>query len=850
MKVYCQFALSIVLLFCTASAFSQIKLSGKITNLEGNPVPNVNVMIRESGREKIYSFTSSDKAGIYTINFEGDKKDKKIIFKILGYDEELFDLSGVSFPLNVVLTETNNVLTEIVIKPQAIRVKKDTTEYMVSAFSDGTEWAIEDVLKKMPGIEVSDNGNISFKGKAIEKIMLDDTDLFDKNYKLVSRNVQAKFIDKVQAIENYHENRLLKHAESSDKIILNLSLREDLNIRRPIGTINAAGGYEDKYSLHTNFFSMNKKLKLYDILDLNNSELSSSFSVENNTNTLYEEFDSYADAEVVNGYFDQLSNKGIKRAETKQEFNSLNFVYQPEKKLQLTGNLLFNKNRETFTDHERTIFYPDSLLIDKTSAITRKLQTVYGSVKLKYDIKENIMLNYQGKYNTDKKPMLNTLLIPEAYLYNTMRRNEFMTHNLDLTMALEDSSALVFNASAFSNWNSQHFDYYSIEDSIIEIVQRMEATTFQYNASVKYYNKNGNRFFYILQAIFSLNDQNVNNMASLKDASALLNVDLTYKLSKSEFSFKSGMGYRNQTLSSSDQQFHADKRFEFSPHLSYLLSLNPHQFSIFGSYTQGKYSLLNYIDYFTDYRGSQIGSNVYDYGSNIAYGATYNYFAPMENQTFFVLSYCRSINKNSYANKTEITPAMNYSSLIPGQNFDTQIIFSSFRKYIDALRHGINWNNSLYYSKYSNAINSDILRKNKSLSTNSRFSIKSVLDLPVSYVLGVDFKYSAYKTDLSPQNHTINYTLFQELLYKPNRQWRIKLYFDEYFLGKDKQFYLFIRPDITYSFKKYKLSVGINTYNILNTSRIVDYQISDYYSIENDYSIVPGQYLLNVQFQF
>jgi hypothetical protein len=240
---------------------------------------------------------------------------------------------------------------------------------------------------------------------------------------------------------------------------------------------------------------------------------------------------------------------------------------------------------------------------------------------------------------------------------------------------------------------------------------------------------------------------------------------------------------------------------------------------------------------------------VYEYGANIAYGASYLYFKPM-NQTFFLLSYFRSINKNSYANRTEITPVMNYSSLIPGQNRENQMVIVNFKKYIDELRHGINLNNSLYYTKYFNAVNSDVLRRNKSLSTNSRFSIKSVFDLPINYTVGVNFRYSAYKTDLLAQNHTFNYSFFQDLLYKPNRQWRIKLYFDEYFLGKNKQFYLFVRPDITYSFKKYKLLMGINAYNILNNSRISDYQISDYYSMENDYSIAPQQYLLSVRFQF
>ena len=64
------------------------------------------------------------------------------------------------------------------------------------------------------------------------------------------------------------------------------------------------------------------------------------------------------------------------------------------------------------------------------------------------------------------------------------------------------------------------------------------------------------------------------------------------------------------------------------------------------------------------------------------------------------------------------------------------------------------------------------------------------------------------------------------------------------------KFYLFIRPDITYSLKKHKLSIGVNAYNILNHKQIANYQINDYYSTEEYYSIVPSQYLVNIQFQF
>ena len=860
MSTYLRPIISFVLFLWTINLFSQTVWSGKITNTEGMVLPNVHVMIRDAGNEKIYAFTASSKDGSYTLNYTGERNNKKIVFRLLGYDEEMVDLPAVSFPFNVVLIPTDHVLNEITIKPQAIRIKKDTTEYLVSAFSDGTEQSIEEVLKKMPGIEVSETGAISFKGKQIEKILLDDTDLFDRNYTIASKNIPPDFISTVQAIEKYHNNRLLKNAENSEKVILNFNVREDLKIQRPVGQAYTSGGYKNRYSIQPNMLSLSKKLKLSDALNVNNTGLSSPFSLENHLSTLYENFDTYADAAVVSTPFVSDDDGNMNRAETRQLFNSLNFGYQPVNQLEITGNVLFDQTRKSSMDHTEIWYFPDSLLIENTSHVRTKLQTFYGMIRVKYDIKENMSLIYSGRYNRYDNPATNELFIPEARLYNISGCNQFFMNDLDLTIALRDSSALVFKAAALSNQSSQRFYYSMLENAVTEIDQTAQATTFQYHTSVKYYKKKHKAFFYTLQASLNRNNQdmNINSMhqnepdktsASLDDVSFLVDADMTYKKGISTFLFQSGIGYRNQMLTRPDITGKNDRRFEFSPRLSYQIKLERHELSLSGNYTQGRFSLLNYLDRFTGYRGRQSGAEVYTYGSTISYGVFYTYSSPFL-QPFFRLGYTNAISKNVYATQTHIGSIMNYSSLIQGNDIKTQLLFTNFKTYMDEIRHGIDFNSSLYVSEYSNAVNSDVLRSNKMLSSTSRFSIKSVYDTPFNYVLGVRFSYSSVQTNLLPQYHTINYSFFQDFLYKPSKRLKMKISVDEYFLGKDRDFYLFIRPDITYLFPKQRLIIGMNAYNILNNTRITDYQIRDFYSSEAYYSIVPAQYLLNVQFQF
>ncbi|MDR1610722.1 MAG: hypothetical protein LBS08_04345, partial [Candidatus Symbiothrix sp.] len=323
MKLCIKIALSFLFFLYAVIVFSQTTFSGKIVDVENRALTNVNVLVQSAIDGKIYAFSSSDKEGVFFIKYEGEKWDKNLVFKLLGFKDKAFSLLNTSSPLQVQMAVSDHVLQEVVIKSKPIMQKKDTTEYLLSAFSDGTEQTIEEVLKKLPGISVDDNGNISFKGKAIEKITLDNADLFDKNYKLASKNIPANYIGKIQAIERYHENKLLKNAEQSDKVILNLDFREDMKMSRPFGQASLGGGFAEKYELDNKLFSMNKKLKLFDIFSFNNSEISAPFSSIENQNSMYQDFENYSNTQVISDLSDFVS-QDFKRADTKRIFNSLN----------------------------------------------------------------------------------------------------------------------------------------------------------------------------------------------------------------------------------------------------------------------------------------------------------------------------------------------------------------------------------------------------------------------------------------------------------------------------------------------------------------------------------------------
>ncbi len=848
----------------TLPVFSQqIEIKGKITNEKNEKLVHANVLL-VGENEKIMTYAFSNNEGFYKLSINKNVDTYSILFKSLGYLDKKIPLQGKDLSnLNVVLQDNPISLNEVVVvAKQPIRVKNDTTEYSVASFSDEFDRSIEDVLKKMPGIKVEEDGTILFKGKQIEKILLDDTDLFDKKYKLASKNVPAKVVDKVQAIEHYHENKLLKNVEYSDKIILNLTLSDEVSTRSVFGDVSLGGGYEDRYEAKANLFTMNKKLKLYNMTDLNNAAFKTSFSSDENIRMLGSEFDSHADSRVVNHYLSPYNEYAINKAEDKKGFNSLNFNYKPNDKLQLMANLLFNKDQISVFEQEKKFYYDDSLSVVTSSAVTQVPKTFFSKIKLNYKIKDHVQLDYDGVYDWDVNNITNNMLTPESYKHYVSEKNYFLNNKANLTVALKDSAALTFNASLLYNRNNQQFDYLRNFDFFQVIGQGLRANTTEYNASVKYYKKITNSFYYTLMTDIRFNDQdlfsntlyqeekNSQNCIGMDYLSTSFNLNLTYSKSISKILLDAKIGYKKQSLSGLDLFSYDNERLEFFPKLAYFITLGKHRFSVFGSYSAGNLSIDDYLkEIFTDYRDENLGADRYGIRNTFSFGGTYLYFSPYS-QDFFYFSCTDVRSQNVFASKIDITSTINYTSKLLGYDNNMQLYILSLKKYVDPIRHGIQFENSITSMEYCNAVNSGEIRKNKSLSSASRLSLKSVFDFPLNYTLGALFNFYRFKTDGLPESKASNFSFFQDLTIKAVKKLKIKISFEEYILGKEKKVYFFANSTLSYSLNKPNLGISLMAYNIFNNRYVRDYTVRDYYSDESLLRIRPAQCLLTVGYHF
>jgi|GEM_PF-2257209 len=263
---------AIILLGFSLHLQAQIKVTGVVQNQEKIPLTSINIIAYQlvSTDTLIADYTMSNSQGQFKLILA--TRDTFLIKpKALGYAESFL----LVLPTDSLVKHTFTLspqpiqLREVVVKSPPIRANSDTTTFKVKAFLDGTERNVEDLLKKLPGIKVDDNGKITAFGKSIDKVMIEGEDLFSKNYQIITKSLAAQTLEKVEVIDRYSENPLLKGIEKSNKVVLNLGVRSDLKVR-PFGNGGGSVGHKNRYSANAVALTLLGKLKAGLVGNLNN----------------------------------------------------------------------------------------------------------------------------------------------------------------------------------------------------------------------------------------------------------------------------------------------------------------------------------------------------------------------------------------------------------------------------------------------------------------------------------------------------------------------------------------------------------------------------------------------------
>ncbi|HKK77407.1 MAG TPA: hypothetical protein VJ953_20175 [Saprospiraceae bacterium] len=248
---------------------------GIIRDSTGQVISDCYLLVLDVEDNRIIDYAVPNAVGEYQVAIPLDTSRRiSIRCQGLAYETQTKDIdwepSTSRYEVNFQLRLRKRELEEVVIVAEriAIKVNNDTVVYDVSQFRGVEDRKIINVLKNMPGITVDErSGMISYKGKPVETILLDGDDLFGDNYTVGARNISSDIVDKVEAIEDYHENKLKKGLKRSEKVALNLKFKEDkIKLSGEVGAALGLGHFMS----NVNAISLSKRYKGFGVFQVNN----------------------------------------------------------------------------------------------------------------------------------------------------------------------------------------------------------------------------------------------------------------------------------------------------------------------------------------------------------------------------------------------------------------------------------------------------------------------------------------------------------------------------------------------------------------------------------------------------
>ena len=259
----------LIFMLSSVAALAQKQVKGKIKDTKGTPIASVNINLKDK-EGNILSFTRTNDKGEYTLSFTEENKDLTLEATIIGFQKKIIQVADLSKSYDLSLVETEINLKTVVVKNRPVLTSNgDTLNYKTSDFADKQDRTIGDVLKKMPGIVVDENGKVTYNGKSISNLYLDKDNLLDDKYNIATKSIPHGAVEKVQVIQNDQPIKMLRKNNMSDDVALNLVIKDDAKLKM-MGDIKAGLGTPDRFDGNINAMMFKKQLKFINNLKGNN----------------------------------------------------------------------------------------------------------------------------------------------------------------------------------------------------------------------------------------------------------------------------------------------------------------------------------------------------------------------------------------------------------------------------------------------------------------------------------------------------------------------------------------------------------------------------------------------------
>ena len=410
----------------SAALAQKFTIQGQLVDTLSKPLPSATVLLLSVKDSSLVNFGVGDVNGRFAIKnvSKGEHLFKVTFMGFRPFTKKIITPeTGTLIDLGVVQMEpsTNELdAIEIAGERAPVTVKKDTIEFNAGSFKTKQNAVVEDLLKKLPGVEVDNDGNVTAQGERVRRVTVDGKNFFGNDPKVATKNLPADAVDKVQVFDKKSDQAAFTGIDDGQREkTINLELKEEKR-NGAFGTMMAGYGTDDRFQARANInkFAKGKQLSF---LGMANNVNQQGFSLDD-----YMNFTGGAQQMMGGGGAMRIEFNGDNSSGVPLNFGNranglmtnyaggINMNNEFNKKTELNGSYFFN-----YLDHDRS-----------QTLFRQNLSQVANFSSNQNSVLHNTNTNNRANITLDHKlDSLNTLKLTANITYNQTESEVRSTSN-------------------------------------------------------------------------------------------------------------------------------------------------------------------------------------------------------------------------------------------------------------------------------------------------------------------------------------------------------------------------------------------------------------------------------------
>jgi len=882
MKKSFYYCLTIILVFpCGQVSFAQTVISGKVSDKTQNKaLSNAIITLNKLNTETTIGFGMSKPSGQYEIKCNANADSLTLIIKMLGYAAQRINIANKSQTINFELEESSIELKEVKVKPDPIKKYGDTLSYAVSAFKDKNDRVIADIIRKLPGVEVSPNGQILYQGEPINKYYIEGMDLLEGRYKLANENLNVEAVTNIEILENHQPVRMLNGVVHSEKAALNIKLKKNITTT---GQMSLGAGFSPllwDVNLTPMFFTKNTQfLATY---QANNVGKNNSSQLMRLTPGVYRGESGIENKQDWLG-IQKLSNPAFKEnrwLDNNSHIGSINILKKLKNNFELRLNGDYTNDIQQQEGYTKTIFFSSKK--DSITLLENKLNKLYfNNLKTDFTLQKNSNAKYlknslrikaywdsqTGIINNQNGTLSQQVSVPFYTIANDYRDffkvgKSLLTLNSSISFERKPQQLIVspgqfvnlFNANKLFETLQQNIIQTGIfADNSVQFLKTLKAISFDTQVGFLVEKQD-------LTSDISVNngsesrkiDGEFSNNLAWNNQKYYLHLQSRYKKKKLNINFSTPISYyifkiEDKALNQSENL----NRGTFEPRLGLNYDLNNYwtinasssKINSFGNINQMYYGYM-----LTSYRDIKRSNAPLSQSVNFSNSVGLTYRNPI-NSTFANLIYNYSVRENNllFINNIGLNGSIERNAIEQKNNNYAQSLNTSISKYFREVKTTVSIGTNIFKQENQQIINNNLATViAKGISPNLRVSSSPLKWFGLEYA----YKLSSFKNIVAdiPKQKIIQQNHDIKLNFNPAEKWYLGINTEYYINNFNDTQNLFSDLVFRRTNGKKKIDLEATWLNIFNTNSLISISNGAFNYVETSYNLRPSQLVLKLRF--